>query len=132
MNLKLDNENFHPIDFKMLDKKSDLVFNIFYKTQDNRADHYILYASKEPRYRDRVRELLQSPDFDEQLFIHEDDLNLYFEHATNSLRDFVINSDVTPEKKWNWSMTFPVMSPVSFLRPILPPKFSVVLTRLWI
>jgi putative nucleotidyltransferase with HDIG domain len=99
MNLKLDNENFHPIDFKMLDKKSNLVSNIFYKTQDNRADHYVLYASKEPRYRDRVRELLQSPDFDEQLFIHEEDLALYFEHATNSLRDFVINSDVTPEKK---------------------------------
>jgi len=46
-----------------------------------------------------VRELLQSPDFMEDLFIHEDDLSLYFDHATNSLRDYVLNSDASPEKK---------------------------------
>jgi len=34
----------------------------------------------------------------EELFIHEDDLTLYFEHATNSLRDYVLNSDA-PLKK---------------------------------
>jgi HD-GYP domain-containing protein (c-di-GMP phosphodiesterase class II) len=92
-------ENFHPIDSKILDGNAGLVFNIFYKTLDGSEERYVLYASKEPRYRDKVRELLQSSDFEEQLYIHEDDLTLYFEHATNSLRDFVINSDATPEKK---------------------------------
>jgi putative nucleotidyltransferase with HDIG domain len=92
-------ENFHPIDTKILDKNADLVFNIFCKVQDSSEDRYVLYASKDPRYRDKVRELLQSSDFMEELFIHEDDLTLYFEHATNSLRDYVINSDATPEKK---------------------------------
>jgi putative nucleotidyltransferase with HDIG domain len=91
-------ENFHPIDSKILDKNADLAFNIFYK-QGTDEDNYVLYASKDPRYRDKVRELLQSSDFEEELFIHEDDLTLYFEHATNSLRDYVINSDATPEKK---------------------------------
>jgi hypothetical protein len=92
-------ENFHPIDINIFDKNTDLVFNIFYKAQDASEDRFVLYASKEPRYRDKVRELLQSPDFMEDLFIHEDDLSLYFDHATNSLRDYVLNSDASPEKK---------------------------------
>ena len=90
-------ENFHPIDINIFDKNTDLVFNIFYKAQDASEDRFVLYASKEPRYRDKVRELLQSPDFMEELFIHEDDLSLYFDHATNSLRDYVLNSDASPE-----------------------------------
>ncbi len=99
MSSEISAEHFHPIDSKVLDKNASLVFNIYYKVQDNGADRYVLYASKEPRYRDKVRELLQSSDFMEELFIHEDDLTLYFEHATNSLRDYVINSDASPEKK---------------------------------
>jgi putative nucleotidyltransferase with HDIG domain len=95
---KQSSENFHPIDSKILDKNSDLAFNIFYK-QGTDEDNYVLYASKDPRYRDKVRKLLQSSEFMEELYIHEDDLTLYFEHATNSLRDYVINSDATPEKK---------------------------------
>ncbi len=72
---------------------------IFYKAEDDSDSRYVLYASKDPRYRDKVRELLQSPDFMEELFIHEDDLTLYFEHATNTLRDYVLNSDARPEEK---------------------------------
>ena len=70
-------EHYHPIDAKILDKKSDLVFNIFSKVQDDSEDRFILYASKEPRYREKVRELLQSSDFTEELYIHEEDLTLY-------------------------------------------------------
>jgi putative nucleotidyltransferase with HDIG domain len=90
---------YHPIDARILDTNANLAFNIFSKVQGTNEDQYILYASKEPRYRDKVRELLQSSDFMEELFIHEVDLTLYFECATNSLRDFVINSDASPEKK---------------------------------
>ena len=82
-------ENFHPIDINIFDKNTDLVFNIFYKAQDASEDRFVLYASKEPRYRDKVRELLQSPEFLEELYIHEDDLTLYFKHATNSLREYI-------------------------------------------
>jgi putative nucleotidyltransferase with HDIG domain len=96
MSLEQSAEHYHPIDVKILNKNSDLVFNIFCKQG---SDNYVLYASKEPRYRDKVRELLQSSDFMEELFIHEEDLTLYFEHATNSLRDFVVNSDASAEKK---------------------------------
>lgn len=90
---------FHPIDIKILDKNADLAFNIFSKVQGSDEDSYILYASKEARYRDKVRELLETSELMEDLYIHEEDLMLYFEHATNSLRDFVINSDASPEKK---------------------------------
>ena len=124
-------ENFHPIDINIFDKNTDLVFNIFYKAQDASEDRFVLYASKEPRYRDKVRELLQSPDFMEELFIHEDDLSLYFDHATNSLRDYVLNSDAPLKKRWKRFMTFPGMSPAGFSMPIPPPKSSVVPTRLW-
>ena len=48
-------ENFHPIDINIFDKNTDLVFNIFYKAQDASEDRFVLYASKEPRYRDKVR-----------------------------------------------------------------------------
>lgn len=92
-------EQFHPIDIAILDKNADLAFNIFSKVQGSDEDRYILYASKEPRYRDKVRELLQSSELMEELFIHEEDLMLYYEHATNSLRDYVLNSDAPPEKK---------------------------------
>ncbi|MBC8288580.1 MAG: HD-GYP domain-containing protein [Nitrospinae bacterium] len=92
-------EQYHPIDIKILDKNSDLAFNIFSKVQGGDEDRFVLYASKEARYREKVRELLESSELMEELFIHEDDLVLYFEHATNSLRDYVINSDATPEKK---------------------------------
>ena len=90
---------FHPIDIKILDKNADLAFNIFSKVQGSDEDSYVLYASKEARYRDKVRELLETSELMEDLYIHEEDLMLYFEHATNSLRDFVINSDASPEKK---------------------------------
>jgi putative nucleotidyltransferase with HDIG domain len=92
-------ENYHPIDTKILDINTNLAFNIFSRVQGTNEEQYILYASKEPRYRDKVRELLQSSDFLEELFIHEEDLTQYFECATNSLRDFVINSDASPEQK---------------------------------
>jgi putative nucleotidyltransferase with HDIG domain len=92
-------ENYIPIDTKILNLKTNLSFNIFSKVQGTNEDQYILYASKEPRYREKVRELLQSSDFEEELFINEDDLTLYFECATNSLRDFVIHSDASPQKK---------------------------------
>ena len=91
-------DNFHPIDSKILNKNADLAFNIFYK-QGTNDDNFVLYASKDPRYREKVHELLQSSDFMEELYIHEDDLTLYFEHATNSLRDYVMHSDASPEKK---------------------------------
>ena len=124
-------EQFHPIDIKILDKNSDLEFNIFCKVQGNGEDSYVLYASKEARYRDKVRELLRSSELMEDLYILEEDLVLYFEHATNSLRDCVVNSDASPEKKWKRFMTFPGMSLTSFLNLIPPPKFSVVPIRLW-
>ena len=73
----------------IFDKNTDLVFNIFYKAQDASEDRFVLYASKEPRYRDKVRELLQSPEFLEELYIHEDDLTLYFKHATNPLGEYM-------------------------------------------
>ena len=99
MSSENSSEHFHPIDIKILDSKSDLVFNIFNRVQDANEERFVLYASKDPRYRDKVRELLASSDFMEELFIHEDDLTLYFEQATNSLRAFVVNSSATPEKK---------------------------------
>ena len=80
-------KKFHPIDINILDANADLVFNVFCKVQDTSEDRFVLYASKKPRYRDKVRELLQSPEFLEELYIHEDDLTLYFKHATNSLRE---------------------------------------------
>lgn len=92
-------QNYYPIDGKILDKNVGLAFNIFCKANGTQEDQYILYASKEPRYRDKVCELLRSSDFMEELYILEEDLTLYFENATNSLRDFVINSDATPEQK---------------------------------
>lgn len=125
-------EQFHPIDINILDKNADLEFNIFSKVQGNDQGSYVLYASKEARYRDKVRELLQSSELMEELYIHEEDLMLYYEHATNSIRDYVLSSDAPPEKKWQRFMTFPGMSPTSFLKLILLPKFSEVPTRLWI
>ena len=82
-------KKFHPIDINILDANADLVFNVFCKVQDTSEDRFVLYASKKPRYRDKVRELLQSPEFLEELYIHEDDLTLYFKHATNSLREYI-------------------------------------------
>ena len=82
-------KKFHPIDINILDANADLVFNIFCKVQDTSEDRFVLYASKKPRYRDKVRELLQSPEFLEELYIHEDDRTLYFKHATNSLREYI-------------------------------------------
>ncbi len=92
-------EQYHPIDIKILDKNADLSFNIFSKVQGSDEGSYVLYASKEARYRDKVRELLQSSELMEDLYIHEEDLMVYFEYATNSMRDYVINSDASPEKK---------------------------------
>lgn len=92
-------DQYHPIDINILDKNVNLAFNIFSKVQGASEDRYILYASKEPRYRDKVRELLQSSELMEELYIHEEDLVLYFEHATDSLREYIINSTASPEKK---------------------------------
>ena len=82
-------KKFHPIDINILDANADLVFNVFCKVQDTSEDRFVLYASKKPRYRDKVRELLQSPEFLEELYIHEDDLTLYFKHATNPLGEYM-------------------------------------------
>ena len=99
MNLLQESDRFHPVNTKVLNENGNLTFNIYSKVQDATEDSFILYASKEPRYRDKVRELLQSSELMEELYIHEEDLMLYFEHATNSLRDYVVNSDASPEKK---------------------------------
>jgi putative nucleotidyltransferase with HDIG domain len=93
------NKDYHPIDFKILNGDSDLSFNIYCKIQNSGEDRYVLYASKEPEHREKVQNLLQSGELMEDLYIHEEDICLYFEHATNSLRDYVINSDASPEKK---------------------------------
>ena len=82
-------KKFHPIDINILDANADLVFNVFCKVQDTSEDRFVLYASKKPRYRNKWRELLQSPAFLEELYIHEDDLTLYFKHATNPLGEYM-------------------------------------------
>ena len=92
-------EQYHPIDIKILDKNANLMFNIYSRVEAGDKDRYVLYASKEARYREKVRELLESSELMEDLYIQEEDLVLYFEHATNSLRDYVVNSDAPPEKK---------------------------------
>ena len=99
MHFAQKSNRFHPVNTKVLDGNENLAFNIYSKVQGAVEDSFVLYASKEPRYRDKVRELLQSSELMEKLYVHEDDLLLYFEHATDSLREFVINSDASPEIK---------------------------------
>ncbi len=91
-------KSYHSVDMSFLDSSCDLSFNIYYKTIFQNESRYVLFANKDPVYRDKVRLLLDAEDFTE-LYIDEEDLLGYFQHATESLQSFILDKEVPIEKK---------------------------------
>ena len=92
-------QSYRLIDTKLLDSTADLVFDIYYKSEGYGETRFVKFASKDPAHRAKVRQLLESDELMEDLYIHEDDMVRYFENATNTLRSFVDDPKISVEKK---------------------------------
>ncbi len=83
----------------LLMQSSELPFDLFVPSTGSANSGYIKFASKDQKHKEKVFDLLNSEDFDEELFILEEDLVKYYDGATVNLRKFVVNKFVPLEKK---------------------------------
>ncbi len=92
-------KTFRPINVQFLDENRHLKFDLYYKSKGLSGTQYVKFADAQPEHQKKVRDLLRKEDFQEQLFIREDDLLHYYEEITDSLRSFILNPEVPVEKK---------------------------------
>lgn len=97
MNLK--KHEYRPINTDLLDKSRLGSFSLFYKSESFGEVRFVKFSSNEPGHQEKVRGLLESGDFKEQLYINEQDRMKYHAQATESLRELVNDPKVKLEVK---------------------------------
>ena len=73
---------YRPINVELLDKNRLGSFELFYKSESFGETRFVKFSSNEPGHQEKVRGLLESGDFKEQLYINEQDRMKY--HGQNS------------------------------------------------
>jgi len=92
--------NYRPINMEFLGKSGKLAFDIFTKATAFGETSYVKFADAgNPRHQEKVHSFLEAGDFEEEFFIHEEDLFKYYEHATDTLKRVMANSKVTVKEK---------------------------------
>ncbi len=75
------------------------VFNLYYKVQDSGQTRFVKFSGKDKAHLDKVRELFESGEFEEELFIHESDRMKYYEQATLSLQEMIKDPNLPLQEK---------------------------------
>ncbi len=90
---------YRPINNDLLNKNFHGEFTLYYKSNGLGKEQYLVFSGTETSHQQKVRDLLDSGDLEEQLYIHEKDLFQFFEQATQALRGFVNDPEIPVEKK---------------------------------
>ena len=79
------------------------LFNLYYKVKDSGATRFLKFSGKDKTHLDKVRELFESGEFQEDLYIHESDRMKYYEQATLSLREMIKDPNLPLQEKFSKS-----------------------------
>lgn len=91
---------YRPINFEFLSKSKTLSFDIYCKSDAFGQTHFVKFASASiPKHQEKIRQLLESRDFVEQFYIHEEDLFKYYDHATETLKKIMSSDTVSLREK---------------------------------
>jgi HD-GYP domain-containing protein (c-di-GMP phosphodiesterase class II) len=92
---------YQRIDFEVLDIEQLCDFDIFVKTTTTEKETYIKYYDKNKSdQRDKLLGLLNSKQIQTDLFIQSIDLKKYYEHATQTMREYLSNPKVEITEKF--------------------------------
>lgn len=92
-------KDYRPIKIEFLDNTGDERIDIYYKTQALGQAKFVKFVSNNSEHKEKIRKMLEMGMCEEDFYIHEADLFKYYNHATNSLRTFVSNPNITVKEK---------------------------------
>ncbi len=94
-----EDSNYRPVNIEFLEQGGDELFDIFYRTESFGEVKFVKFASSSPEHQDKVRNILESGETEEEFYIHEEDLFKYYKHATNTLRAMAKNPRIPQKEK---------------------------------
>ncbi len=94
-----DQEPFRPINLEFLVSRSSEHFDIFYQTRTFGTVRYVKFASTDPRHQEKIQEILEKGDSEQEYFVREEDLIKYYQHVTQSLKSLISNPKVPLKQK---------------------------------
>ena len=98
---KTENQETHysPVNLSMITGKGSKAFDIYYKTKTFGTTNFVKFATSSPEHLHKLTKIIEEGDTDQEFYISEDDLFLYYEEATQSLRKMVSDPNVPFETK---------------------------------
>jgi HD-GYP domain-containing protein (c-di-GMP phosphodiesterase class II) len=87
---------YRPINLEFLDMSGKESFDIFYRTELFGEVKFVLFATTQPAHQEKVRNILESGELQQQFYINEKDLFKYYQHATATLRT-IVKSTMVPQ-----------------------------------
>jgi HD-GYP domain-containing protein (c-di-GMP phosphodiesterase class II) len=98
---KTDNQeiSYRPINLSMITGTGNKAFDIYYKTDAFGTIKYVKFASSSPEHLHKITKIVDEGETEEEFYISDDDLFIYYEEATQSLRKMVSDPNIPFEKK---------------------------------
>lgn len=94
-------KKFQRIDYEVLDFERLNDFDIFVKTSKADKETYIKYYDKNKKdQREKLLNLLDSKQIQVDLYVDSLEINNFYEHATQSMREYLSNPKVEIDKKF--------------------------------
>ena len=99
--VKAENQEigYRPINLSMITGKGSKAFDIYYKTKAFGTTKYVKFASSSPEHLHKITKIIAEGETEEEFYISDDDLFIYYEEATQSLRKVVADPNVPFETK---------------------------------
>ena len=91
--------DYRPINASLLGNDFKFNFNLYYKTHVDGQVKYLKFADQTDEHKDKVRSLLDSGDLEQELFVRELDMVDYYQQATQVLREFIVDTNISFEEK---------------------------------
>lgn len=91
--------DYRPINPRLLGSDFKFNFNLYYRTRVDGQMKYLKFADQTNEHKDKVLSLLNTGDLEQELFVRELDMVDYYQQATEVLREFIVDTDVSFEEK---------------------------------
>ncbi|QPJ60576.1 MAG: HD-GYP domain-containing protein [Candidatus Nitronauta litoralis] len=95
---KAENE-YRPINPRLLGNGFKFNFNLYYKTHVDGQVKFLKFADQTDQHKNKIQSLIDSGDLEEELFVREMDMMGYYQQATEVLREYIVDTNISFEEK---------------------------------
>ncbi len=91
--------HYRPINPRLLGNDFKFNFNLYYRTRVDGQLKYLKFADQSNQHKDKVLNLIDSGDLEEELFVREMDMVDYYQQATEVMQDFIVDTGISVKEK---------------------------------